>query len=102
MGTAKIQSKETNSPIEIQNKFIILQEEEDENEGEKQEEEVNEITPMEIIKEGKRKSMSPSKENEGELEGSQENMVEHSMTGPENKKEIGTEEEKIMKKLLNE
>lgn len=102
LGATKSQLKETKSPIESQNKFKILQEEEDENEGEKQEEDVNETTPMEIIKEGKRKSMSPSKETEGEAEGRQENMVEQTMTGPDYIKEMGTEEEKIMKKLLSE
>lgn len=57
---------------------------------------------MEIIKEGKRKSMSSSKEIEGDMAGRQENMGEQSVTGPDNIKEIGTEEEKIMKKLLSE
>jgi len=71
----KAQPKEMKSPIASQNKFQVLQEEEEENEAGKLDEEDNETTPMEIIKEATGKSISQNKENEGTMGESQENIV---------------------------
>lgn len=101
-GTTKQQAKDTSSPLESQNKFEVLQEEENEKEDENHDEAVNETTPMEIIKDGKRKIMSISKETEGETEVRQEIMGEQSVAESNPMKEMSTEEEKVMKKLLSE
>lgn len=65
-------------------------------------EEENENVPMEIITETTGKTTSQIRETEVEMGGSQENTMDQTLKGPENRKENGTEEEKIMKKLLQE
>lgn len=69
---------------------------------ENQGEPASETSPMEIIKDGKRKITNISKEVEGDMTGGQENTEEQSMAGSENTKDMSTKEERIMKKLLDD
>lgn len=96
----RIQPKEKNIPAENKNKFQVLQDEEEENEGGKMVEEDNENAPMDIIKETTGKSIIQNKEVEEEMGENQENTIGQLITGPDNKKDNGVKEEKIMKKLL--
>ena len=65
-------------------------------------EEENENVPMEIITETTGKNISQNRETKVEMGGSHENTLEQMMKGSDNQKENGTEEERIMKKLLQE
>jgi len=96
------QPKEKNIPVENQNKFQVLQDEEEEIEGGKKAEEDDENAPKEIIIETIGKSISQNREGEVEMGESQENIVEQMQRESENRKDNGAEEERIMKKLLQE
>jgi len=56
-----------NREVENQNKFQVLQEEEDENGGERKEQDDNENEPMEIIKETKEHGITQNREAEEEM-----------------------------------
>eukprot|EP00253_Pinus_taeda_P004844 PITA_04844 len=99
---ARGQRKEKNILAENQNKFQVLQDEEEEIEDGNKDEEDDENAPMEIITETTGKNISQKREAEVEMGESQENIVEQMMKGSDNRKDNGTEEERIMKKLLQE
>lgn len=78
------QAKEKIIPTENQNKFQVLQDEEEETEDGKRTEEENENVPMEIITETTDKNISQNRETKVEMGGSQENTVEQMMKGSDN------------------
>ena len=98
----RAQPKEKNIPVENQNKFQVLHDEAEETEGGKKAEEDNENAPMEIIIETTGKSISQNREAEVEMGESQENIVEQMPRESDNRKDNGVEEERLMKKLLQE
>ena len=71
----RIQQKEKSVGIGNQNKFQVLQKEEDENEGERKEQDDNGNVPMEIIRDTKEKSINQNREVEEEMGESQGNTI---------------------------
>lgn len=83
--------------VECQNKFHALQEEEEENGEEENEEE-----PMEIIKETKELDLKHNSKVEGGTEKSMEITTEQNQMGTNTQKDGGKEEERIMRRLLQD
>ena len=84
-------------PVECQNKFKVLQEEE----GEMEKEENVEV-PMELIKDIKEPDLNQGSMVGGEVEESMDMTVEQPQMEIDPQKDSGSEEERIMKRLLQD
>lgn len=88
--------------IENKNKFQVLQQENEETEEKLVEENDLENEPMEILKETKNKEAEIAIESGEEVEGIIEARTEYIQMDMEFPKETEAEEERIMKKLIQE